>query len=160
MHRDDPNFDQLRRLLKLKRHEQPPPRYFNDFSSQVVARLQEAQAASAGQSWWQRLWEGLELRPVVPVALGAALCGLLVVGAVYTDKATVPQELLQLTSEDPGKLAGNDTKALLPAMPQADYGFASAANSTNPVPASGTLFDLIQPGGDVPPLRAAHPLFR
>ncbi len=160
MHREDPNFDQLRRLLKLKRHEQPPPRYFNDFSTQVVARLQAAQAASAYQSWWQRLWAGLELRPVVPVALGTALCGLLVVGAVYTDKATVPQELLQLTSEDSSKLAGNDANPLLPAVPQAEFGFASAATSTNPVPASGSLFDLIQPGGNVPPVRAAHPLFR
>ena len=39
MNAEPENFDQLCRLLKLKRHESPPPRYFNDFSSQVIARI-------------------------------------------------------------------------------------------------------------------------
>ena len=34
MNSENDNFDQIQRMLKLKRYEQPPPRYFNDFSSQ------------------------------------------------------------------------------------------------------------------------------
>ncbi len=33
MNESEHNFQDLKRLLKLKRHEVPPPGYFNNFSS-------------------------------------------------------------------------------------------------------------------------------
>src|SRR5436190_21032062 len=83
------NFDQLCRLLKLKRHEQPPPRYFNDFSSRVIARISAGgrEAALDDGSWLVRLWSLIEARPMLPGAIGVAICAVLVFGAVYTDIA-------------------------------------------------------------------------
>jgi len=47
MNQNEDNFDDLRRLLKLKRQETPPPGYFNNFSGQVIARIRKEQAGGA-----------------------------------------------------------------------------------------------------------------
>src|SRR6185503_6623973 len=67
--------DLLTRLLRLKRHEQPPPRYFNDFSSQVLSRIERGEARV---SWWERF--GFDLRPAMAAASGALACGLIIYG--------------------------------------------------------------------------------
>lgn len=93
MNSDVENFEQLRRLLALKRHEQPHPRYFNDFSSQVVARIKAGDKGETADgldwlfgdvSWLQRLWATLESKPALAGAFGAAVCAMLVAGIVYS----------------------------------------------------------------------------
>jgi hypothetical protein len=152
MNREDENFDQLRRLLKLKRYEQPPPRYFNDFSAQVVARLKADQVSSLGGNWLERLWSAFELKPAVPAAFGAVICGLLVLGAVYTERPEVSNEWLKVTS-------GESVPRVTPALPLSpNYSLVSI--STNPVAPSGSLFDQIRPGIAERAAYPAHPLFR
>jgi hypothetical protein len=76
------NFDDLRKLLEFKRQEQPPPGYFTNFSSKVIARI-EAQEAAAQLTWWRRLFRGTDARPVLVCAYSltvAGLVGLLVIG--------------------------------------------------------------------------------
>ena len=91
------NFDQLRRLLALKRHEQPPPGYFNNFSSQVIARIEAGERADDPVGivrfiwegvWLQRLWDAIEAKPALAGVFGAAVCGFLVAGVIYTDSPT------------------------------------------------------------------------
>jgi len=119
MNPEKENFEPLCRLLKLKRHEQPPPRYFNDFSSQVVARIRAGDAgqqeAVLGQgSWLMKLWSLIETKPMLPGAVGVAFCALLVFGAVYTETSTsapgpdiiaqpapVPQDLISSLNPNP-----------------------------------------------------------
>jgi len=80
MNPETPNFDQLRKLLALKRYEVPPPRYFNDFSSSVIARLSEPQRE--GLSWWQRLGFDFDLRPALMCGVGIVVCGMLSFGLI------------------------------------------------------------------------------
>jgi hypothetical protein len=90
-------FEQLRRLLALKRHEQPPPGYFHGFSRQVIVRIKAGELgdpadASAwsfsGGSFLQRLWATLDARPVLAGAFGVAVCGFFVIGALMSDNTS------------------------------------------------------------------------
>ena len=160
MNREEQNFDQLRRLLKLKRYEQPHPRYFNNFSTQVVARLRSEQSSGLSANWLQRLWAALELKPIIPAALGTAICGLLVAGAVYTEAnpdTRVPDLDSALnTLDNSGVGHGLGTVAGVPIKQPTDFGLASS--STNPV-TGGSLFDQI-PLSMQPRRLADHPLFK
>lgn len=143
------NFDQLRRLLKLKRYEQPPPRYFNDFSSRIVARISAGERGGRESAldmvpWLQKLWEMLEAKPILPAVFGAAICVLLVFGVGYTEK----------TVDGPPWALGAGIENMS-GPPGTDSGFAlkqdhlnaptMLASSTNPVIQLGnSLFDQIR----------------
>src|SRR5687767_9055851 len=73
------DFDQLRRLLAFKRHEQPPPGYFNYFSDRVIARIEVEQFTSRS-NWWDWLMEKLEGKPILACAYSVAVSCLLLVG--------------------------------------------------------------------------------
>src|SRR5437870_12052826 len=101
---DPQNFDALRRLLALKRFEQPPPRYFNEFSAQVIARIREGETAAdtAGMQrlfiempWLQRIWAAFEAKPMLAGAFGVGLCAVLITGVVYSERpVTAPEQVL------------------------------------------------------------------
>jgi hypothetical protein len=75
------NFDQLRKLLALKRYEQPPPGYFNNFSGKVVARIAAADMAT-DLSWWQKLTLAFDFKPALMCGLGVVVCALLSAGVL------------------------------------------------------------------------------
>ena len=98
MNQDTENFEKLRRLLKLKRYEQPPPGYFNDFSRQVIARIQLGErgedSAVIGRllweaPWLQRIWAAFEAKPVLAGAFGLAMCAFLISGVIYSENGDV-----------------------------------------------------------------------
>jgi hypothetical protein len=95
MNPEQDDFKRLRQLLLLKRHEQPPPGYFNDFSRQVIDQLvagRQLEQSSAIERlsweapWLQRLWTALETKPALAGAFGVAVCSLLISGVVYSEK--------------------------------------------------------------------------
>jgi hypothetical protein len=131
MSEDTENFEQLRRLLALKRHEQPPPGYFNNFSRQVILRIRAGEmgedAAIFGRfsweaPWLQRIWAALETKPILAGAFGLVLCSLLVAGVVFADKADVAS----------GALAPPIESASLPIV-QASIGAADQPFLARPV---------------------------
>ena len=75
------NFEPLRKLLEIKRHEVPPPRYFETFSTRVIARLETAEAAR-NLSWWQRWGLAFDLKPAVVCGFAVVVCGVFSVGVI------------------------------------------------------------------------------
>ena len=121
MSQEQENFEQLRRLLALKRHEQPPPGYFHNFSRQVIVRIRAGEASgdpawetlSWEAPWLQRLWAALEAKPIWAGAFGVAVCSLLISGALYSgnmEQRLVP--VINLSATEPqGALADHQAGA-------------------------------------------------
>ena len=96
MKENEQNFDDLKKLLQLKRHEVPPPGYFNSFSDKVIARIQAGEAAGsrsgyeqlqAQAPWLAKFIALFEAKPSVIAGFATALCLLVVLSVVLTEKA-------------------------------------------------------------------------
>jgi hypothetical protein len=143
------NFEQLRRLLAVKRHEQPPPGYFNTFSSQVISRIKAGELGEPDSlverllrdaPWLGRLWYALEAKPAFAGAFGAAVCALLISGILYAESGESPSVLPAFAAE---MMPSVDTSSALAMNDSLDR--AQATSSTNPVaPVPGSLFEQIQ----------------
>lgn len=87
------NFESLRRVLVLKRYEQPPPGYFDRFSRRVMARIEAGEEMAEERAmvlpwaarWLQQLWMAFQAKPMLAGAFGLLVCGLLVGGIAYSD---------------------------------------------------------------------------
>ena len=107
MNTEQENFEQLRRLLAIKRHEQPPPGYFDNFSRQVIVRIKAGDRKGETMlerlfeqaPWLESLWTAFETKPVLAGSVGFAICVLLVSGFVYAEKTDMPVATLQPQSD-------------------------------------------------------------
>ncbi len=90
MNHDDLNRDELQKMLALKRHETPPPRFFKGFSDQVIGRLHSPEPLGH-LSWFQRLGLDIESKPVLVCISGVVVCGLLLVGLIASLRVDPPK---------------------------------------------------------------------
>jgi hypothetical protein len=90
------NQDPIRKLLALKRYEQPPPGYFESFSQKVIARI-EAQSASTALPWWRQWFAGFAEQPLLASTYGMLFVGLLVVAVGLAQSSTEDDSNLSLS---------------------------------------------------------------
>jgi hypothetical protein len=79
MMNDEQNFQDLRKLLALKKHEQPPPGYFNRLPGKILVRIEASELASQS-TWWDWLVARFDARPILACAYGFTISGLLLMG--------------------------------------------------------------------------------
>jgi hypothetical protein len=121
-------FESLQKLLKLKRYEHPHPRYFNDFSARVIARI-EAGEARAARPWWEKF--GIDMRALATVGAGAAACVALFVSMAGTPEAANARS--KTLSVSAPSVATASIAAPQDAFSQPEAQNVTAANSTDPV---------------------------
>ncbi len=76
MNTEPENFEALQKLLKIKKHEQPPPGYFNELPRKVWMRIEQEESRG---SFWNRWFQAFGLKPSVAYAFGLIICGTLIV---------------------------------------------------------------------------------
>ncbi len=140
---DQDNFQALRRLLALKRHEQPPPGFFDAFARRVISRLEadelveEAAGVNPGfweVPWLQRFLATFDRSSALAGTFGLAVCGLLLAGLICS---VAPQQ--------PGRQeAGFGTQPLGTVatlqVGEPARGFVSSTNGVMPEPLENSLF--------------------
>ncbi|HEY5041504.1 MAG TPA: hypothetical protein VIK53_05820 [Verrucomicrobiae bacterium] len=135
------NFTELKRFLNLKRHEVPPPGYFNDFSAEIVARIRAGEASGgrnfAGQLQDQAPWlvsflRIFEARPGVIGAFATSLCLLLLFGVVVAEYSdSTPQTIFTTTASASQPLASSAVPGVAGATAFAPVSEGGIVISTN-----------------------------
>jgi hypothetical protein len=78
MNTDQDNFDSLRRILALKRHEQPPPGYFNSLSSKICARIESRERINEPSFFARFFADGI--KPALAYSFVLSVCALAAYG--------------------------------------------------------------------------------
>ena len=160
MNHDDRNFDQLCRLLKLMRYEKPPPYYFQDFSSEVIARIKLGERGDpkapllarvlSRASWLPRFWEALDAKPAVIGAFSLATCALLVGGVIHSLGSAVNPMALKPDTASSGRNAERIAVAIVGNRPLLALPATYESSSMDPIPAAPLTVPWQHPG-NVPP---------
>ena len=150
------DFAQLRRLLSIKRHEQPPPGYFDNFPGTVLASLRSDRKGRAGMDepenvplWIARFVARLQTQPAFAGMVGAGVCALAIAAVLFYENETktpprMPSLLTEITSETSpaGIMEASDT----PFQPVgADTTLPLMASNNLQLAPGTSLFDTIPP---------------
>ncbi len=92
---DPDEFDSVKQLLALKRHEEPPPGYFDRLPGEVRARIAHAQAHP--ESWWRRWLAAWDVSPALATSY-AIVVVTLVVGGVWSAKQPSSEAEVQVVT--------------------------------------------------------------
>jgi hypothetical protein len=158
MNENQPNFESLRRLLASKRHEMPPPQYFDGFSSRVIARIRAGEAETQagllehlfGQiPWLLKLLQAFETKTVFAGAYASTLCLLLIAGVIFAER---PESTSQASWEPTPQSISSFTSATTAALPQPVNQMLMADNNTYSVfnfQSTPSSFGQISPGAQL-----------
>jgi len=142
MNENENDFKELKHLLKLKRHEIPPPGFFNHFSDEVVARIRAGENRSSVSvveqlndhaPWLVRFLRVFEAKPGVVGGFATSLCLMLLFGVVLAERSeSGPQSLLTASSSQAGSVVASPVMASsgTPEFASSEGGIAISTNAS------------------------------
>lgn len=174
------DFPDLRRLLALKRHEQPPPGFFDDLASEVRHQLRSGsteddrvEAVVEQVPWLHKLFQLFQTRPAFAGAFGAVACALVIGGIVYvklpdanSSRSTPPPTPYMAGTDQQGvgasgsesgvtltPLTGSDQNGLgpIPVSEEVELASTNSGGLTKPLGGPQNLFDIIDINADTLP---------
>jgi hypothetical protein len=169
MNENQQNFDELKRLLRLKQHEIPPPGYFNNFSDQIVSRIRAGEASGQHTAierldvtvpWLANLFRVFESKPGIVGGFAVSLCLLLVFGVVfaeYSERGAKPSFAIADPTPQPSISTLASLSAPVGAPVNASGGIVASTNPVLTLQPVTTLFGqsgpsaLFQTAGFAPP---------
>jgi hypothetical protein len=145
MNASDNNFQNLKRLLKLKQHEVPPPGYFNRFSESVIARLQAGEARPETLAehlhieapWLVSLLQLFEARPALLGTCATGMGILLIAGFILVWQPDSPGAQSLLASD-----GASAAPAVQPLVALSSPALAAPADNTGIVASSNSVTSL------------------
>jgi hypothetical protein len=145
MSENENDFEALKRLLALKRHEIPPPGYFDSFSDHVIARIRAGETVEE-MPWLLKFLQWFENRPAYPVGLASAMCLMLLIGIVSVQQNPGVASAFSQPSENNSAFAIPSASSSMSDSPA-----LLAIATTNPpvgLPSTGTSIFNSQPNPD------------
>ena len=103
-------FESLKKLLALKRHEEPPPGYFDRLPGEIRARIAHAQASP--EPWWRRWLATWDLSPALATSY-AVVAVTLVVGGIWMTKQPVAEGGPQIVTTPVPSVDANLTNTII-----------------------------------------------
>lgn len=144
---NDNNFGELKKLLKLKQHEVPPPGYFGRFSDSVVSRIQAGETGGPQGwlenfegSWFLRALQLFQARPGMVGGMATTLCLLLLVGVVMADRPDGASAVSDMTSIQAPSTGGSPMESTVALAPAENSGMVVNTNQLVSLQASPALF--------------------
>lgn len=92
-------FEKLQKLLALKRHEEPPPGYFDRLPGEIRARIAHAEAHP--EPWWRRWLVSWDVAPALATSYAVVAVALVVGGVWFANQAGSPGGAPMVTTVGP-----------------------------------------------------------
>ena len=103
MKSDSSDFEALRKLMALKRHEQPPPGYFDRLPDKIMDRIERGEGQPG---FWSKILSAFAFRPAVAYGFSLAAFSALTLSVIYNVR-TQPEASTQFPLNNGWRIGGS-----------------------------------------------------